>query len=372
MGITELTKELIKRPSFDDGCLYESPVTEYLFAYMKEQFPWLNITLQEVAPNRYNIFATDGAPCSVLVINQLDTVQPSRSWTRDPLSPHEEDGKIFGLGASDSKGNIAAFLDALKQHGKTRGLSILWYVDEEYHFAGMKHFITSPLAQSIAPQFVLSVDGSGNAFGRGCRGLIEWNLTLKSTSEHSARFTKKPLFQIFTSFVEGLQEKVASAKNDFFGVSTMNIARLEMGSRDREGKFLSIGNRTPEELTACIEMRTVPGISWQDVEAVFLNSPLHDVTLEVQCNEDLSAFETSLKKLQPMVSLLDTDKRLDPKQFGYLDLALMQSVYPDAALCSYGAGTPGQAHAPDEYVYIADLEEAARYYQQVLSSLCPT
>lgn len=64
-----------------------------------------------------------GAP-RLLLNSHLDTVPPAAGWTRDPFQPCREGDRLYGLGANDAKGCVAAMTlaaSALKQHARTLG-----------------------------------------------------------------------------------------------------------------------------------------------------------------------------------------------------------------------------------------------------------
>ena len=48
----------------------------------------------------------------------------------------EEEGKLYGLGTLDTKSTVAAMMSALQDVKDPQGLSLLFYCDEEYDFAG--------------------------------------------------------------------------------------------------------------------------------------------------------------------------------------------------------------------------------------------
>ncbi|HLD20876.1 MAG TPA: M20 family metallopeptidase [Patescibacteria group bacterium] len=379
MNVIELTKKLISLPSYDDGNLYERPMSDFLVAYVRERLPWLNVTQQEVAPNRFNVLLQDEGKTRLLIVDQIDTVVPDAGWTTNPLEAIEREGKIFGLGASDSKGNVASLLKALEANGPTRGLAVLLYVDEEYFFKGMNQFVGSTLARSIDPQWILSVDGNGSSLGTGCRGLVEFDLELRSASGHSANPQTSGVLRPFLKTLRSFEDWLVSYKDDQQGVPTCNVARLQSGLLVREDTsrpdFGEQGNRIPNFLQAKIEVRTTPGLSGKEIESFWRSSLEGSMGLDVRIAPVFAyaGFSTPRSELmkveQAIASVLGRVDSLDASTFGYLDLSMLAQVYPEARLCSFGIGEPGTNHRANEYVVCKRLEEGQAIYQQIIQNL---
>ncbi len=379
MNVVELTKQLVRLQSFDDGALYEKPMSDFLIAYATETFPWMTLTVQKVAPNRFNVLMRDAAPTRLLVIDQMDTVVPDIGWRTDPLQAVEESGKLYGLGASDSKGNVAAFLTALEMFGETRGLAMLFYVDEEYFFKGMETFIMSDLSKSMSPSFVLSIDGNGSALGVGCRGLVEFDVCTRSASGHSANpkifGALKPLLETFAAFSSWLNERSlvdapkSNAQISFVRGGTI-VSETEQGA-----VFAKEGNRIPNFAEAKIEVRTAPNMGWAEIGTFWCErlGSWPDLRNVLSPVSDYAGFSTCLEDLDPVVravdSVLGSVPLVDASAFGYLDIAMMRRAYPGAALCSFGVGESGVTHQANEYVRMAALETGVSVYTQVLNNL---
>jgi len=378
---TQLTKKLISLPSYKDGRQNEKPVSDFLYTFMCKHFPHLTVSTQKVAKNRYNIFATDGFPTTLLVVNQIDTVPPSLLWDTNPFTPKETEKKIIGLGATDSKGNIAAFLSALLQCGNTKGLALLWYVDEESQFAGMKHFVQSKEAKKINPTYVLSIDGNGCALGTSCRGVMECTIRIFDTPKHSAQAKKNILIDFFDVILE-TQKHIETFSSKTLGKPTINIATLQSGCINKKTEsnytFQNQGNITPEMIEALVEIRTIPEITGKEiVQKIKKYAKDRGVkNIDIDMHFDETGFETERKTLESIQKSItqSTGKVafLDPKNFGYLDIAMLKHLYPNTALCSFGVGVPGQAHAPNEYISKANLQKGERVYKQILKDLTTT
>lgn len=100
----QLLKELIRRPSQSGE---ESATADLLEHFLSEH---------GVRPRRLhnNVYAFaegyDPARVTLMLNSHHDTVRPSASYTRDPYSPDEEDGRIYGLGSNDAGASVVALV----------------------------------------------------------------------------------------------------------------------------------------------------------------------------------------------------------------------------------------------------------------------
>jgi acetylornithine deacetylase/succinyl-diaminopimelate desuccinylase-like protein len=86
-----------------------------------------SVELQEVAKDRWNVFAKKGSPKAVF-FGHLDTVPVAEGWTKEPFAITKEGDRLYGLGTWDMKGGVSTILDTAQQ---AKNMGILLTVDEE-------------------------------------------------------------------------------------------------------------------------------------------------------------------------------------------------------------------------------------------------
>src|SRR3546814_786325 len=131
--VLDLARDLIARPSVtpdDAGC--QPLVAERL---RRAGFACEHLRFGEVD----NLWATHGTGDPVLVLlGHTDVVPPGprEAWTSDPFVPEIRDGVLYGRGAADMKGSVAAFVVALERFvavhpGHAGTVTLLLTSDEE-------------------------------------------------------------------------------------------------------------------------------------------------------------------------------------------------------------------------------------------------
>ena len=108
----ELLRDLVRIPSYGS----ESDVVEYLAKrFDRLAIPYKTRDIGE--PGRQNIVATwgDGTP-SLIFNSHMDIVSPGKpeQWTYPPYGAEVVDDRIYGRGAADAKGSLAAMIAALE------------------------------------------------------------------------------------------------------------------------------------------------------------------------------------------------------------------------------------------------------------------
>lgn len=373
--VVELAQELVKRQSYRDGALFEKPVLNFLCKYLKKNFPFLKIEKQFITKGRWNIFAYDRFPTKLLVIDHVDTVEPVASWSYKPLDPIIRNSRLYGLGSSDTKGSIAAFLTALRVLGETKGLAMLFYIDEEYDFLGMKRFTNSKANNSIFPRYIYSLDGDDMCLGLGCRGLIELKITLIGKTGHSAKGNGINVNTIFVQIINKIESTLKQFSDPYLGKTTLNIAKISSGCRMKDNQFSNQGNRIPDYLESIIEVRPASRLCSANTITTIIKNVSKDLggICMVEITQDWQSFVTPKDKVSNISQIIKnqfgTVDYLNPATFGYLDVAQLQSVFPRAVIFSCGAGVAGQAHSPNEFVSVNNLVRMVNLNKAILQKL---
>ncbi len=222
MDVFELTKTLIEIPSI-------TPEEEAIGLWLHNHLSALAATYNgvagkiEVEPGRWNVFASFGTPV-VTLSTHMDTVPP--------YIPYREDETfIWGRGACDTKGIIAAMLAAAGQLliAGTRDFGLLFVVGEERNSAGALHAGEHSDQYTQGSKFLINGEPTSNQLALGSKGGLRYEVIATGKMAHSA------YPELGDSAIEKLLDaldairKIQLPVDPILGPSTLNIGTIHGG-----------------------------------------------------------------------------------------------------------------------------------------------
>ncbi|MDO8621493.1 MAG: M20/M25/M40 family metallo-hydrolase [Candidatus Levybacteria bacterium] len=219
-----------------------------------------NVQKQRIAKDRWNLFAQRGnGKSAILFLGHMDTIPAGNGWKTNPHVLVKNNGRLYGLGASDMKGGIAAFLSAAT---KTNAyVKILLTVDEENISEGawkaikIKSFFKDvKLIISAESNFTLKE----NDITVGRTGRCVYEVLFKGKEEHIIRYKEgTDAIELLGKFVNKLYERrsvlfqssqtiaqVRKIEGESVGMSVCGMAKLEvevlLGSGDSIGSVCRV------------------------------------------------------------------------------------------------------------------------------------
>jgi len=217
----------------------EGDVGRFLVRCLEELGYW--VELQTVKDDRANVIATTKAPARVVLSTHMDTVPPF-------ISSSEDEHFIYGRGACDAKGIIAAQITAaerLRSLGM-QDIGLLFTVDEEQGSIGARRANEHRAAKQC--RFLVNGEPTDNLLATGSKGSLRVRLKTSGRAAHSAypeqgESAIEPLLDILEDI-----RNVKWPVDTFFGETTCNIGIIEGGTRS---------NVIPAEAHADIHIRLV-------------------------------------------------------------------------------------------------------------------
>jgi acetylornithine deacetylase len=174
----------------------------------------------EVEPRRYNVFAFWGDRPAVTLSSHMDTVPPF-------IASHEDSEFIWGRGACDTKGIIAAMLKAAESLLETghRNFGLLFVVGEERNSAGAYYAAKQPKGSS----FLINGEPTENKLALGSKGALRYEITAVGRMAHSAypELGESAIEKLLDCLAE--IRKIELPADGLLGFSTLNIGTIRGG-----------------------------------------------------------------------------------------------------------------------------------------------
>lgn len=365
-AVAELLQQLVRIPSVNpegdpgtDG-VGELKCAEFLADFLKTQ--GAEAELREVLPGRPNIvarFPSDrpGKP-RLLFAPHTDTVSVL-GMTIDPFAAEAREGRIWGRGASDTKGPMASMLEALRQSA-----DLIPTLTHEIWFAGLMseesgQHGSRALAKEEKFDFVIVGEPTELRTVYTHKGSLWLQLTAEGVSCHASQPDKgrnaiEPVMEALLFLRDTLRADYATRTHPVLGSPTFNIGTIQGGSKV---------NIVPGSCEAWLDTRTLPG---QDL------TPILDAARQKFPAVTFTATGSLPLYTDPAHPLIQTLEQTGAPLTGapwFCDAAHFSAVGTPAV--ALGPGSIAQAHTADEFIAISDLEDGARFFQNFLHQLLP-
>ncbi len=375
-----LLKDLVRIPS-------ESPSGNEvaIASYISDRLHSAKIKFEVVERtlHRPNLIARiHGGPGPVLTFQgHLDTKPASHAtsaqlrWSNDPFSPVVRDGKLYGLGACDTKGGVAAQLAAILALAETSpwGGTLVWQgvADEENgSFHGAEYLSERGLLAATAA--VVS-EPTNNVITTAQLGNCWLDILISGVAAHAGTPWKG------SSATDAAFELVAEIKNA--------IAALPIDDRFPGHPRLNVGliqgghhaGTVPGECRIVTDIRVRPNETRND-HANLVKTCV--ATIERRCNVKMTLSEfanggcesNEVPKGHPFVDAIHTAwQTLEHENaplgvfFGGSDARYFARHGVPTVV--FGPGSLEQAHAVDEWVELAEVIKASQFYEKLAKSV---
>lgn len=299
------------------------------------------------------VYARWGNP-RVVINAHVDTVPPNTGWSRDPYTPVIEGERLWGLGACDTKGAVAAAICALEA-GTPKDVALLFTGDEELNGTCMRAFLDSDEARTV--RRVVVCEPTGCRIGTRHRGVMSMLVRVEGEGGHSSNADHMPAPIAELAHVAVAVAKWGRARRDqgpdgFKGMC-VNIAALDGGVAF---------NVVPETATLTLSLRPPPGFKNAPLVAE-LSALIHEQAPHAQITVpvDNEPFEVDARAL---CAELGWDAGACIDLAFWTEAALLSAAGIEAVV--YGPGDIGHAHAPDESVELSQLAHAYNTFEKLI------
>jgi succinyl-diaminopimelate desuccinylase len=330
-----------------------------------------SVESHELAPGRTGLVARLGGDSRppLCMTAHLDTVPLGRAeWSRDPLGGEIDGDRLYGRGTSDMKGGLAAIVVAAERVAALgageAGLELVLCAAEETGCEGARQMAEAgALGRAGA---VLVAEPTSNHPCIAHKGVVWLDARTTGRTAHGSmpELGDNAVYKLARAVTELERFQLPEAEHDLLGRPTLSVGTFSGGMNV---------NSVPDEATAGIDIRTVPGLAEDDAIAAVERLLGDEVQLGVRV------------KLPPVVTAPDDPwvaevydvmepllgERPAPRGLAYFtDASALTPAYggPPTIIC--GPGHPEQAHQTDEHCSIANLEAAAEGFFEIARRWC--
>ena len=336
MNLFELTRALIDIESITNN---EEAVGNFLFDYLAPLAARYGGSIErvEVEPRRFNVFAQWGTPLTVSLSTHMDTVPPF-------VAAREDADHIWGRGACDTKGIIAAMIHAVEGllAAGQRGFGLLFVVGEERNSAGAYQ----AARDGRGSRYIINGEPTGNKLALASKGVLRYEVGSAGKMAHSA------YPELGESAVHKLIEALTAIRaiplptDSLLGPSTLNVGTLSGGRAP---------NVIADEAHADVMIRLV-GDSTETKRA-------------------LAAAVNGLAELREVIEIpalrLGAIPGMETTVVAFTtDIPAFGGAWGEPFLI--GPGSIHVAHTLEERVPKRELTEAITIYQRMIGHLCKT
>ena len=367
--------DLIRLPSQNPGDS-EARVAEYVAERCRQL--GLEVETPEALPGRPNVVAwlrgRQRRP-AVALNTHLDTVPISDGWTVDPFGGEIRDGRVWGLGAGDAKGQIVAMLgavEALVASGASRRGDLVFtaVADEELGSVGARAVV-----QGLAVDAAVIGEPTRLRVGVAHRGSLRPRIVVRGRSAHSstprlglnAIYKMRKVLTALEAYCEGLEARA----HPLIGPPSGAVTLISGGHKE---------SAVPDRCEVVLDRRMVPGERQEavvgDIEGVLARLRAEDPDLKVaiegylptsgppsETPRDARLVGLAVESVQEVTG---APGEVYGAGFG-CDMTHFRAIGAEAVIL--GPGDIDRAHKADEYIELAELEAGRRVYAALLRRL---
>lgn len=365
--LIKLTRDLIRidsqNPPGD-----EARIAEFVQRYLVKLGLAVKIyEFKKRRPNVVAILAARNKKHSLLLTPHLDTVPAGKNWRFNPFRAVVSGGKIYGLGATDCKGNLACGIEAINSLIEEKAVldyNLIFAAtsDEESGSA----FGIIPLLDkgALKPQAAVVLDSDDFAIIVTQKGLIHLKVKISGQRAHGAYpWRGVNAIDIAIKILQELKaRKFTYKKNKYLRGPTLNIGTIKGGD-----KVNIVADWCEFEL----DLRFLPGAAAGEILKALKNiirkyARKFEIEIEgVQKPYEIGAGHALVRHLVRAIKAVGKTPMIKGSE-GATTITFFQNKNIPAV--ATGFGSQGCAHIADEYVEIDNLHKGAQALEVFLKT----
>ena len=286
---------------------------------------------------------------TLLLNSHIDTVKPVSGWTKDPFTPTEEDGKLYGLGSNDDGAGLVSLLYTFYElDSKPQPYNVLFLatVEEEVNGqGGMK------LAVQNLPHIDVALIGEPTGMQPAIaeKGLMVLDFMVHGKAGHAARNEGINALYRATELIEKLRTFKFDKVSDLLGPVKFTITMINAGTQH---------NVIPDICTFTADVRT---------NELYSNHEVFDIISGMMpewCEVKARSFNLNSSRIDVNHPLIRKSVSMGLVPYG--SPTLSDQAILDCPSFKMGPGESCRSHTADEFIMLSELEEALPLYLNLL------
>ena len=287
---------------------------------------------------------------TILLNSHHDTVKPNKSYTLDPFSAIEKDGKIFGLGSNDAGASLVGLWATFVHfYDKKLKYNLIFAATAEEEISG-KNGVAGILNDLGSISFAMVGEPTEMNLAIAEKGLVVLCCKAKGTASHAAHINDDNSIYNALDDIQKIRNFEFEKVSDVLGKVKATVTMIDAGSAH---------NVVPDHTNFTVDVRTNEHYSNAEIVEIF---------------EELLDAEVQPRSLRLNSSKIDLSHPIvvAAKKQG---CALYGSpTVSDQALMPFdsvkiGIGDSKRSHTADEFIYKSELYEGIEKYIKILNHL---
>jgi acetylornithine deacetylase len=371
-------QKLVALPSVSCGLPEWDMPNQKVIDYLANVFSSLGFNTQVVPltqTGKANLIATLGAGDGGLVLaGHSDTVPyDANRWQSDPFQLCERDGNLYGLGATDMKGFFPVIMEAVKPYLDMpirHPLILLATADEESSMSGARALAKTGIP-GATPRYAVIGEPTGLVPIRAHKGIMMEAIRVRGQSGHSSnpalgKNALEAMNQVMNELIGLRTELQFKYRDPGFAVQTptLNLGCIHGGDG---------ANRICGACELHFDLRLLPGMDNDEMRAIIQQrlTPIAersgtDIVLS-SVFEGVDPFgedeHSELVKLCEQLTGNHSESVAFATEAPFMQQLGMQTVV-------MGPGSINQAHQPDEFIPLNQIEPAVKIVRGLIEKYC--
>ncbi len=339
----ELLKTLIETQSFSSE---EDKTASHIEDWFKSNTIAFKRTKNNVwAVNKY----FDESKPTLLLNSHHDTVKPNSAYTRNPLKPAVEDGKLYGLGSNDAGGCLVSLIATFTHYYNHESLkyNLVLVASAEEESSG-PNGLNSMLP--IIPKIDVAIVGEPTLMNLAVaeKGLVVFDAVVEGTPSHAAHPNDNNSIYNTIKALQWFKDLTFDKSSEALGDVKLTVTQINAGKQH---------NVVPAHVDLVIDVRVNDAYSNAEIaEILQKGAPVTSITpRSLRLNS--SSIPTDHDLVKAGVSMGRTT---------YGSPTLSDQAVLSCPSLKLGPGDSTRSHSADEFIYINEIEEGIKIYVELL------